>query len=127
MSTRDRILAADDTQSEVIDVPEWGVKLEIRSMSGAARASLMQSAVEGQGQVDMSKVYPDLIIQTTFDPETGEQVFNETDRDAIMLKNGSILDRIAEVATRLSGFGEKAVDEAGKDSSRTENSDSSLS
>lgn len=121
MSIRDRILSSDDTHKKLVEIPEWGVTVEVRSMSGSARASLMQVAVESGGAVDMMKVYPDLIIQTTFDPETGEQVFTPEDRDAIMDKNGSILDRLAEVATSISGFTEKAVDAAGKDSSTTEN------
>lgn len=113
---RDQIMSAKDTHSELVDIPEWGVKLEIRSMSGASRAILMQGSVESGGQVDMAQVYPDLIIQTCFDPETGEPVFQEEDRDLILSKNGAILDRLAEVATRLSGFNDKAVDDAGKDS-----------
>ena len=120
MSIRDRILSADDTHSKLVEIPEWGVTVEVRSMSGASRASLMQASVESGGIVDMMKIYPDLIIQTTFDPETGEQVFTADDRDALMGKNGSILDRLAEVATAISGFSEKAVDEAGKGSSTTE-------
>jgi hypothetical protein len=113
---RDQIMSAQDTHSELVEVPEWGVKLEIRSMSGASRAILMQGAVLSGGQVDMAQVYPDLIIQTCFDPETGEPVFQAEDRDLILSKNGAILDRLAEVATRLSGFNENATDEAGKDS-----------
>jgi hypothetical protein len=113
---RDLIMSAKDTHSETVEIPEWGVTVEVRSMSGAARAVLMQDAVQSGGQIDMGRVYPDLIIQTCFDPETGEAVFESTDRDLIMSKNGAILDRLAEVATRLSGFNEKAVDEAGKDS-----------
>jgi hypothetical protein len=116
VSIRDRILSAKDTHSEIVEIPEWGVTVELRSMSGAARAVLMQEAVQSEGNINMAKVYPDLIIQTCFDPETGEPVFEANDRDLIMSKNGSILDRLAEVATRLSGFNDKAVDEAGKDS-----------
>lgn len=115
-SIRDRILTADDTQSELVEIPEWGVTLEVRSMSGAARASLMQMAMESGGNVDITRVYPDLIVQTVFDPETGEQVFEEADKHAIMAKNGALLDKVVEVATRISGFSDNAIDEAGKDS-----------
>lgn len=113
---RDLIMSAKDTHTETVEIPEWGVTVEIRSMSGASRAALMQEAVNSGGQIDMGRVYPDLIIQTCFDPETGEPVFEAGDRDLIMSKNGALLDRLAEVATRLSGFNEQAVDDAGKDS-----------
>ena len=116
MSIRDQILSAKDSHSEMVTIPEWEVTVELRSMSGAARAVLMQEAMQSGGNINMAKVYPDLIIQTCFDPETGEPVFTEEDREAILSKNGAILDRLAEVATRLSGFNDSAVDDAGKDS-----------
>jgi hypothetical protein len=116
VSIRDQILSAKDSHSELVEIPEWGVTVQIQSMSGAARAVLMQEAMQTGGNINMAKVYPDLIIQTCLDPETGEPVFTEDDREAILSKNGAILDRLAEVATRLSGFNDSAVDDAGKDS-----------
>jgi hypothetical protein len=59
---------------------------------------------------------PEIVVQCVFDPETGEQVFDNADKDAVMGKSGAALDKIVAVAMRLSGFGEKAVDEAGKGS-----------
>ena len=116
MSLKDRILAADDTTTELVEVPQWSVTVQVRSMSGAARALLLQSAVDDGGKVDLSKVYPDIIIGCTFDPESGEQVFSPADRDQLMQKSGAALDVVANAAMRLSGFMEGSVDKAGKDS-----------
>ncbi len=116
MSLKDQILAADDTTSEKVEVSEWGVTVEVRTMSGAARATILQSAVEDDGKVDLQKVYPDIIIGCTFDPETGERVFSPSDREILMQKSGAALDKVATVAMRLSGFTADAVDKAGKDS-----------
>ena len=114
MSIRDQILSAKDSHSELVEIPEWGVTVQIQSMSGAARAVLMQEAMQSGGNINMAKVYPDLIIQTCLDPETlNASTKNET---LVLSKNGAILDRLAEVATRLSGFNDSAVDDAGKDS-----------
>jgi hypothetical protein len=68
---------------------------------------------------------PELVISCTFDPETGEQVFDETDLPNIMSKSGAALDKITTIAMRLSGFGADAIDEAGKDSLSTQNGGSS--
>lgn len=116
MSLRDRIIAVDDTQRELVKIDEWGVEVEIRGMSGAARASISQDAANNNGNVDMKRMMPEIVVQCVFDPETGEQVFDNADKDAVMGKSGAALDKIVAVAMRLSGFGEKAVDEAGKDS-----------
>ena len=113
---KDKILSADDTVAETLTVEAWNVTVQIRSMSGAARARLLQTAVDDGGKVDLAKIYPDIIIGCTFDPETGEPVFQPADRDALMQKSGAALDEVANVAMRLSGFSEKAVDKAGKDS-----------
>lgn len=124
MSLRDRILQASDTTNELVDIPEWGVTVEVRSMSGAARASIVQAGAL-QGQLpDMSKFTSDIVVMCTFDPETGEQVFTKDDADLVMDKNGAALEKIVTVAMRLSGFSKDAIDAAGKGSSSTASVDS---
>jgi len=119
VSIRDRIIAVDDTQKEIVKIEEWGVEVEIRGMSGAARASISQDAAENNGNINFLKMMPELVVQCCFDPETGEQVFEASDKDLVMSKSGAVLDRIVTVAMRLSGFGQNAVDEAGKGSLST--------
>jgi len=117
MSLRDQILSIADSTSEIVDVPEWKLKVEVRSMSGAARANLVQAGAL-QGQLpDMSKFTSDIVVMCTFDPLTGEQIFTKEDADLIMEKNGSALEKIVTVAMRLSGFSKDAIDAAGKGSS----------
>jgi hypothetical protein len=81
----------------------------------------MALAMTEGGEADISRVYPEVIIGCSFDPETGEPLFTSEDREMLMSKNASALDRVATVASELSGFTEKAVDKAGKDSLKTEN------
>ena len=38
MSIKDKIKQAGDLEREVVDIPEWGVTVEIRSMSARQRA-----------------------------------------------------------------------------------------
>lgn len=114
MSIRDRIIAANDTASELLVVPEWGVTVEVRSMSGAARAVLVQDAANNDGKINFAKVLPEIIIGCLFDPETGERVFDAKDTEPLMEKSGQVLDKVLAVAMRLSGFNDGAVDVAGK-------------
>lgn len=115
MSLRDQILSAADLTTELVDVPEWGVTVEVKTMTGAERARIMQVAADGGGKVDFEKVYPDIVIGCTYDPTTGERVFDWPDREALMSKSGAAIDRIAQVGLRLSGFTDGAADAAGKD------------
>lgn len=124
MSLRDTILATDDIQAEQVEVPEWGVTVEVRGMSGADRAAIMESAMDDGGNVSFTRFYPDIVILTAYDPETGERVFVDGDQDAVMAKNGRAVDRIAEAGLRLSGMTEDARTEAGKDSPSTVSDDS---
>lgn len=117
MSLRDRILSKVDQTSELVEIPEWDCTIEVRSMSGAARAAIVQAGAL-QGQLpDMSKFTSDIVVMCTYDPETGEQVFTKEDADAILDKNGAALEKIVTVAMRISGFSKDAIDSAGKGSS----------
>jgi len=104
-------------------VPEWKtadgtiVTVEMRSMSGAERTRILDLALDEGGQMNLSLVYPEVVIASTFDPETGEQVFTPADRVALQTKNAVALDRLAQVGLRLGGFTQASADAVGKDSS----------
>ena len=96
-------------------------------MTGAERTRIMDKAVGQTGDVNLQFVYPEIVIATSFDPESGEQIFSPNDRDALLAKSANALDRLASVGMRLSGFTQESADVAGKDSSATATADSSLS
>ena len=127
MSIRDQILASTDIPSEKVQVPEWGVTVEVRGMTGAERTRIMDKAVGQGGEVNLQFVYPEIVIATSFDDTTGEQIFKPSDRDVLLTKSAVALDRLAQVGMRLSGFTQESADAAGKDSSATATAGSSLS
>jgi hypothetical protein len=121
---RDKILAAQDIKTEIVRIDEWDVEVEVRGMTGRQRAILLQGVVGGQGKnskVDLQKLYPQLVVMSTFDPETGKPVFLPGDSDALLGKSGAALEKIAKVAMELSGLNEEDV---GKNSESTPNDDS---
>lgn len=111
MSLREQIFSADDITKELVEVPEWGVTVEIRSMTAAERAKLGENATAGD-KTDVGLMYALTVIASVYDPETGLPVFTDQDRAAILSKNGSVVERLATKALGSSGLTEKAVDEA---------------
>lgn len=120
-----QIFALDDIETELVDVKVWDVTLLVKSMTARDRAKMVASAASANGSFNLEEVLPDLVIHCTFDPETNEQVFRPSDRDALLAKSAAAIEQIATVAMRLSGMDEDAVDEAGKDLLPTPTDDSS--
>lgn len=115
MSLRDQILASDDIAKQLVEVPEWGLTVEVRGMTGADRSSILANALDSQtGLVDFRVMYPEIVIAAVYDPETGERVFTANDRDAILTKSATALDKVAQVAMSVGGLTQDAQDDAGK-------------
>lgn len=108
---RKSIFEVDDITKELLEVPEWKVTVEIRSMTAAQRATLTEG-VTSTDKVDISNMYAKTVIATVFDPATGLPVFTDQDREAILSKNGSVIERLATKALGSSGLSDKAVDQA---------------
>lgn len=115
MSLRDQIMAVQDIPSQMVDVPEWGVTIEVRGMTGGDRANILERAVDANtGLVDFRVMYPEIIIASCFDPETGERVFSDSDRDSILTKSATVLDRLAQVGMSVGGLTKEVQDDLGK-------------
>jgi hypothetical protein len=113
MSLRDTILSVQDTQQQTVEVPEWGVTVEVRGMTGTQRSEFIAACVDPKsGMPRFERVYSQIIIACTYDPETGSQVFEATDRDVIDSKSAAATERIAKVALDLSGLGEDSPEQA---------------
>lgn len=115
-SLRDKILNAQDITSEIIDIPEWGVQVEVRAMSGKERGHLYRQAMDQKGKMDYEKAYPIIVIASAYDPITGERVFEPTDSELLNTKNVGALEKIAKVALKLSGLEADSVENAEKNS-----------
>jgi hypothetical protein len=124
ISKRDFIAQFDDTQRELVTIPEWGnVILEVRGMSGIERAHYIQ-VMQNLGEEEdggITQLYPALLIHTVYDPDNGARVFNEGDEDMLNSKAGVVLERLAQLSIKLSGMASGQEDEAGKASSSPEN------
>ena len=111
---REKILKAMDLSHEDLEVPEWGVTIRVVSPSGRERTRIVTSFMNDDGMPDLEKMYPALIIATASDPETGERLFTADDAEALLDKNGRVLERIARAAMRVAGMNDDTID-VGKD------------
>ena len=110
---RDDILNVKDIAIELVDVPEWGGQVYVKGMTGLERDAFEGSIVETRGKgtrVNMAHVRAKLAAQTLCD-ENGERLFTDADVKELGKKSASALQRVFEVAQRLSGIGEDAVKE----------------
>lgn len=115
MSLRDRIIASDDISKEIVTVPQWKLDVEVRTMSAVKRSQMLAVSTLDDGNINLDKLYPMLIIATVYDPETGLPVFSNEDMEALQEKSASAIEFIAQKAMKMSGMIPNTVDVEGKD------------
>ncbi len=114
MSLRDKIKEVDDIRKETATIAVWGdAEVEVRSLTGTQRANNLTESMDENGKLDQIKFHKGLILNTCFDPETGERLFADDD-DWIMQKNAAAIEQLIGVAMRVSGLAGGAVEEAEK-------------
>lgn len=98
MLKREDILNKSDIKEEVIEVPEWGGKIKVKSLSGDEYVDLVEACMV-QGGLSYKLLYPMLIQVATIEPE-----FEKGDVDSLRRKNAGALERICKEILDLSGI-----------------------
>jgi hypothetical protein len=114
--SRAQIDGADDRKWEDVPVPEWGGDVRLLGLSGTARnayeKSLVQLGPNGSVQrVNLENATARLISLCLVD-ENFDRLYTDKEIAELGAKNGAVLQRLHQVAQRLSGLGKKAVEEA---------------
>lgn len=112
--SRDAILAVDDVQTEKVTVPEWGDDVIIRGLTGEElddyQASRRQIRNAGTAQAEVVFIQTNaragLLVKCLVD-ESGQRIFTDQDAGLLGMKNGKVLDRLYDIAARLSGLSEE--------------------
>lgn len=90
------ILAANDLPTEIVNVPEWGGDVELRVLTGTELDEFQQS-LSDRGLKGAKGVRIALLARTIVcDPPITE--------DELAKKNGAVLWRLFERASRLNGL-----------------------
>ncbi len=125
--SRESIFAVSDLTTEWIDVPEWGGGLYVRGLTAAERDRLETSLLNAKGEPQTAKLenYRARMIVACAVNEDGTPVF-KGNADAIALgnKSASAINRVVDVARRLSGMTDEDVEELTKNSETVPSGDS---
>jgi hypothetical protein len=103
---RDAILAAKSLRTEEVDVPEWGGTVLVRELSGRERDEWEASLAVQRGKQmvpDVANIRAKLAARTIVGDD-GEPVFTQQDVAALGELSAAALDRVFDVASRLSGL-----------------------
>ena len=121
MSLRDKILKIEnDTPSELVEVPEWGLSILVRGFTLGAKDDFLASIIDPETSKPNVKAFNSgILVGTAYDPENGEKLFTEADIPVLKQKSASAVQRLIDAGSRLSGLTEDAVEVAGKKSSST--------
>ena len=121
--SRESILGADDFVIEKVECPEWNGHVCVRSLTGTERDLFEQSMLDKHGKrKTVANVRSALAARTVCDA-TGQRLFSDKDIEHLGSKNGAVLDRIFDVAQRLSGLSQKDVEDLAKNSESGQNED----
>ena len=105
--SRDQIVSADDTQSEIVNVPEWGGEVKIIGLTGEEvdryEASVLRLR-KGKPDVALQNATARLVAWCMVDESNSRLFSNEADLKELGKKSGVALQRCFDVAARLSGL-----------------------
>ena len=126
--TRDDILRANDSQMEAVDVPEWGGQVLVKGLSGTERDRFEQDSIDQRGKttkLNFTNIRARLLVLCLVD-EQGNRLFQRSDIDLLGQKSAVALNRVFEVARRLSGLNQEDVEELAEnfDDGQSDNSTS---
>lgn len=119
--SREMILAAEDLPMERVDVPEWGGFVYVRTLTGEERDRYEDGCFVGIGRkraYTLRNVRARLAVLAVCD-ETGGRLFTDIDVGSLGAKGAAALDRVFEVAQRLSGVSDGDVEDLAKNSGTT--------
>ncbi len=109
MNIRESILTADDLPRKPLTIPEWGVTVYVRTMTGSQRDAFEAAQIKDP--------YRDIrarMATYTVCDESGALLFTEADIPSLGAKSVRALDKIFALACRLNGVSKEDVDELKK-------------
>ncbi len=107
------ILDLPDLTSEEVEVPEWGFRLRVRSLTGTERDAFEASLLQTRGkdrEINLRNMRAKLVVQSVRKADDS-RVFSDAQVEALGRKNAAALQRVFRVAQRLSGLAEDEVEE----------------
>lgn len=114
--SKDDILRMEDLPREVVPVPEWGGEVLVRGLTASERDAFEGSIVELRGKerrIHLEDIRAKLASLTMVD-EQGKRLFSDGEVAALGKKSAQAVQRVFDVAQRLSGISGSDVEELAK-------------
>lgn len=125
------ILSAPKRKPEVVDVPEWDGEVVVRALSGVERDQFEASVVTMRGRdqtfnlLNMRGKLVALSVVDPSDPDLHRRAFTDEQVTALGELDAVALNRVYEVAARLSGITQKDAEELAGNSDKAASGGSS--
>lgn len=123
---RQDILGAKDLVYEDVFVPEWEGLVRIRGLTGAERDAFEAAITIGKGRnkdINLLNIRAKLVAASCVNDD-GARIFLDDDVINLGKRSALALNRVFEVAQRLSGLTQADVEELGKPSGSVPSDDS---
>lgn len=122
MLSKDAILDVKDLETQIVEVPEWGGAVTVRSMTGVDRdafeSSLNETKIGSDGKEIQARNLENFrarLCAATMVNVHGKLLFpNPEDVVKLGRKSSRALDRVMKVAQKLNGIGVEDVEELTK-------------
>jgi len=123
--SRSDILAAADLKFEEVDVPEWGGTVRVRELTGTQRDQIEAAMVtvtmdlDDKGKKTPTPEFDKSSMETfrariasySIVDDSNQRIFTDADIFALGEKGSAALQRVYDVALRISGFSQTDVEE----------------
>jgi hypothetical protein len=120
MSLRQRILAAPDIKTEQLYIPEWSETLTLRSLSGTEREALNTLVYDAKRLGKPLAIFAAVAAFSIIDAD-GHRVFADDDIPELAKHSSGALERFYDWQVKHSGIGDRAVEDALKNSAAGQN------
>lgn len=122
--TRQQILDADDRQTIMLDVPEWGGFVKLRTIDGTERGRLEYDVQgpTGKSATSFAALKARVVALTVVDDD-GAQLFTPADIPLLNAKSGAAIDRVFEAACKLNRLRPSDIEDLTKNSGGDQTAD----
>jgi hypothetical protein len=113
------IISVIDLPTEQVAVPEWGGDVLVRGLTGSERDAFEEESLVKNGtakaDITLREIRARLVSRCLVD-ENGQRMFSDSEVDVLGRKSALALNRVFEVAQKISGLSDKDVAELTKNS-----------
>jgi hypothetical protein len=136
--SREEILEAQDLETEIVPVPEWGGDVRVKGLTGEERDSYEAACLQERpsydakgkqvrGRTEMARNLSNVrakLVARSIVGEDGERLFTDHDVAVLGKKSAAALERVFDVAARLSRLSDEDVEELAGNSDAAQSGDS---